>query len=75
VRVLQFVAVISLALIGVLSAHADKRVALVIGNDRYANLPASEQLQTAVNDARAVGKALEQIGFRRCPARTLTSGR
>jgi uncharacterized caspase-like protein len=44
-------------------AYADKRVALVIGNDRYANLPASEQLQKAVNDARAVGKALKQLGF------------
>jgi hypothetical protein len=44
-------------------AHAQKRVALVIGNDRYANLAASEQLQKAVNDARAVGKALEEIGF------------
>jgi hypothetical protein len=44
-------------------AHAEKRLALVIGNDRYANLAASEQLQKAVNDARAVGKALEQIGF------------
>jgi formylglycine-generating enzyme required for sulfatase activity len=44
-------------------AHAEKRVALVIGNDRYANLPAHEQLRKAVNDARAVGGALRQIGF------------
>jgi hypothetical protein len=44
-------------------AHAEKRVALVIGNDRYANLAANEQLQKAVNDARAVGKALTQLGF------------
>jgi hypothetical protein len=44
-------------------ANADKRVALVIGNDRYANLAANEQLQKAVNDARAVGGALKQIGF------------
>jgi hypothetical protein len=44
-------------------AHAEKRLALVVGNDRYANLPANEQLQKAANDARAVGKALEQIGF------------
>jgi hypothetical protein len=41
-------------------AHAEKRVAVVIGNDRYANL---EQLQKAANDARAVGAALQQIGF------------
>jgi uncharacterized caspase-like protein len=43
--------------------HAEKRVALVIGNDRYANLSANEQLQKTVNDARAVGGALRQIGF------------
>jgi hypothetical protein len=29
----------------------------------YANLPADEQLKKAVNDARAVGDALRQIGF------------
>jgi uncharacterized caspase-like protein len=44
-------------------AHAEKRVALVIGNDRYANLPAHEQLQKAVSDARAVGGALTSLGF------------
>jgi formylglycine-generating enzyme required for sulfatase activity len=44
-------------------AHAGKRVALVIGNDRYANLPHHEQLQKAVNDAQAVGGVLRQIGF------------
>jgi formylglycine-generating enzyme required for sulfatase activity len=43
-------------------AHAEKRVALVIGNDRYANLP-GQQLRKAVSDARAVGAALQQIGF------------
>ncbi len=30
---------------------------------RYTNLPAHEQLQKAVNDARAVGAALGQVGF------------
>jgi hypothetical protein len=44
-------------------AHAEKRVALVIGNDRYPSLSSSEQLQRAVNDARSVGAALKQIGF------------
>ncbi len=44
-------------------ACAEKRVALVIGNNSYANLPASEQLQKAVNDARAVGGALKSVGF------------
>jgi tetratricopeptide (TPR) repeat protein len=36
------------------------RIALVIGNDRYEQVPS---LQKAVNDARAIGAALEQIGF------------
>jgi hypothetical protein len=43
-----------------LSADATNRVALVIGNDRYENL---DQLQKAVNDARAVGNMLAQLGF------------
>lgn len=45
-------------------AFAQGRVALVIGNNRYANLPADKQLSKAVNDARAVGAALEKIGFK-----------
>lgn len=44
-------------------AHAQSRVALVIGNNRYPNLPADRQLTRAVNDARAVAGALEKIGF------------
>jgi hypothetical protein len=43
--------------------HAEKRLALVVGNDRYQNLPAEEQLKKAVNDANAVGDALARIGF------------
>src|SRR5436853_614012 len=52
-------------LLGLVSAQAEKRVALVVGNDRYANLPADRQLQRAVNDARAVGEALGRIGCER----------
>jgi hypothetical protein len=45
-------------------AHAEKRVALVIGNDRYyPSLSSTEQLQKAVNDAQAVGASLKLIGF------------
>jgi Caspase domain len=43
-----------------LPAHAEKRVALVIGNNDYRNVP---KLQKAVNDARAMGDALKQLGF------------
>lgn len=45
-------------------AAAQDRFALVIGNNRYANLGADKQLSKAVNDARSVGDALEKIGFK-----------
>jgi len=41
-------------------AHAEKRVALVIGNNDYKNIPA---LRKAVNDARVMGDTLKQLGF------------
>ena len=45
------------------AALGEKRVALVIGNDKYANLPARAQLERAVNDARAIRQALKDVGF------------
>src|SRR5262245_63807964 len=50
----------SLTLMVVTTASAEKRVALVVGNDKYANLPT---LQKAGNDAASVGDALERLGF------------
>lgn len=41
-------------------AAAEKRVALVIGNDAYQGVP---KLEKAANDARAVGKELAKVGF------------
>ena len=41
-------------------AYAEKRVALVIGNNDYRNVP---KLQKAVNDARTIGDALKRLGF------------
>ena len=41
-------------------AHAEKRVALVVGNNDYRNVP---KLQKAVNDARTMGATLKQLGF------------
>ena len=41
-------------------AHAEKRVALVIGNNDYKNVP---KLQKAVNDARTTGEVLKRLGF------------
>lgn len=43
-----------------LPAHADKRVALVVGNNDYRNVP---KLLKAVNDARTMGDTLKQLGF------------
>jgi hypothetical protein len=41
-------------------ARADKRFALVIGNDNYVNVP---KLAKAANDARKIGATLKSIGF------------
>jgi hypothetical protein len=46
-----------------LDRQSGKRMALVIGNNKYTALPESRQLQKAVNDARAVGATLQEIGF------------
>jgi hypothetical protein len=43
------------------SAQAQNRLAFVVGNDAYRNVNA---LQKAVNDARAVGRSLQKLGFR-----------
>lgn len=40
--------------------HAEKRVALVVGNNDYKYVP---KLQKAVNDARTMGDSLKQLGF------------
>ena len=51
-------------LVGVATpALAEKRVALVIGNDLYPNLPADRQLKKAANDATSVADALRALGF------------
>ncbi|MGC2777461.1 MAG: caspase family protein [Bradyrhizobium sp.] len=42
------------------AAHAEKRVALVVGNNDYKYVP---KLQKAVNDARTMGDTLKQLGF------------
>jgi hypothetical protein len=46
-----------------------KRVALVIGNNDYENVP---DLQKAVNDARALGKTLKDLDFEIITAENLT---
>ena len=44
-------------------AQAERRLALSVGIDVYDHLPAHEQLKKAVNDARAMGAALRELGF------------
>src|SRR5262249_46207963 len=53
-------ALAGLALMQAAPAHAEKRVALVIGNNDYRNVP---KLQKAVNDARTTGHTLKHLGF------------
>jgi len=53
-------AVAATLLAAVAPAEAGKRVALVIGNNDYRNVP---KLQKAVNDARTMGDTLKQLGF------------
>jgi uncharacterized caspase-like protein len=50
----------TLHLPSVASTSGEKRVALVIGNNAYRSIP---PLAKATNDARALGRALEQAGF------------
>ena len=49
--------------LGAVPGHAEKRIALVVGNDRYPNLQADKQLEKAVNNSRSVGNALGELGF------------
>jgi formylglycine-generating enzyme required for sulfatase activity len=63
VRFLQFIAIACLAfLCAVAPAHADKRVALVVGNGAYrqSGVP---KLDNSVNDARGMREALKGLGF------------
>lgn len=53
-------------------AHAEKRVALVIGNAAYTE---AGRLANALNDARGIGAALGRLGFDVTSAEDLTSER
>jgi hypothetical protein len=59
-RALMALSLVALLPVLVAPAHAEKRVALVIGNNDYKNVP---KLQKAVNDARTMGDTLKQLGF------------
>ena len=53
---------VATVLVLVASSAVAERLALVVGNDVYTS-PSMLQLQNAVNDARAVAAALEEVGF------------
>ena len=59
-RSLILLAALAAAALSAAPAFAAKRVALVIGNNDYRNVP---KLQKAVNDARSIGDALKGLGF------------
>jgi len=50
----------ALVVILAVPAQAQKRVALVVGNNDYKSVP---KLLKAVNDARTMGDTLKQLGF------------
>ncbi|CUT15400.1 FIG00441069 hypothetical protein [Bradyrhizobium sp.] len=57
-------ALAAVCLVGVATpALAEKRVALVIGNDLYPNLPPDRQLKKATNDATTIADALRSLRF------------
>jgi len=61
-RILPLMAGLALAVLAgsIGSAWAEKRVALVIGNNDYRNVP---KLLKAVNDAHTMAETLKQLGF------------
>jgi hypothetical protein len=59
-RLAAAVAFVAMLLLGVAPCHADKRVALVIGNGAYATAP---RLHNPHNDAEDVAAALKRSGF------------
>lgn len=67
-RALHSLIWLTLFMIGLAGPAAAKRVALVIGNDDYAKVA---KLQMAVNDAKAIGEALEG---KAAPSRTFKPG-
>jgi Caspase domain len=59
-RLAAFFCVVTLMCLGSAPSHAEKRVALVIGNSTYARVPA---LPNPANDAAAFGAMLKSFGF------------
>ena len=56
---LRFFSIAAL-LLSTTAAFSEQRLALVIGNDNYDNLP---DLKKAVNDAKTMGDVFKELGF------------
>jgi formylglycine-generating enzyme required for sulfatase activity len=61
-----------LLLLSLTPALAQKRVALVVGIDRYTNLRSDAQLRTAKNDAAAIAGLLRELSFEVIAANDVT---
>lgn len=57
----MFLSALGLTMSSAGPAQAEKRVALLVGNNGYENVP---RLGTAINDARALGATLKTLGFK-----------
>jgi hypothetical protein len=62
-RIASWALLAAIACLSATPAIAEKRIALAIGNDLYANLPADRQLRKAANDAATVAETLRSLGF------------
>ncbi len=58
--VLRLGSIVLALFVAAVPAHAERRLALVIGNDLYQNVPA---LSKAVTDGNAIASALRKLGF------------
>lgn len=58
--IFSLVLFVSIAISGLSTAHAERRVALVIGNSAYKH---TASLANPKNDAEAIAKSLERLGF------------
>jgi len=59
-RLATIVAVVWVTLLGIVPGHAEKRVALIIGNGAYVHAP---HLPNPIHDAQDVALALKRLGF------------
>jgi cell division septation protein DedD len=62
-RAIQTALLLVFAALALPSTAWAKQVALVVGIDRYDNLPESQQLRKAVNDSHTLGAALQGLGY------------